>query len=291
MFKFLSKLTLVLVTMVLLNTCAAPPPSPSSSRISDAKLVGRLVTAKIDLPLRKGMVVYSNGEIDFAVYRTKLEALGSSIRRHERAQITKIKRKSDHIRVRLNKGGKGGHVNKKALRWIIPELMNSKGTTIHIIYDHSPTEQDLRPERIAHVLRDVLEIKGIRSTPATQPRPAVVEPPVSSGATLVSIEARPSRVISGQSLNLTVHFEVEGATTERPLSLTIIRQLYRGDNPLFSAPKTQQGYWAAGLHSSNFSLTVPPTTSPGVYRFKAWLSYGGKEDVREALFEVLERKG
>ena len=286
-------LTVFVVGMSILISCAgAPPHMRPGAIIPEGELVGRLVTAKIDLPMRAGMVVYANGEIDFTVYRNKLEALGPSIRRYERAQITEIEREGDGIQVRLNNGGKGGLIHKGHLKWLQPHQFNSSGTTIHIKYGRSSAESDFTPERVAYALRDVLEIEGVgaAATPAITPTDPV-SAAVSEGVKLLSVEAQPSRVMRGQPLDLTVHFEVEGASNENPLGLTIHRQVYQGEKPLFSSPRTQAGHWASGVHSAHFTLTVPSTTVPGVYRFKAWISHGGKEESREALFEVLESGG
>ena len=287
MIKAISEFTTVVVVLLILISCAASPTIPG--RISEDGLVGRMATAKIDLPLRMGMVVYSDGAIDFAVYRTKLESLGTSIHRYENAQITEVEIEDDQINVRLNQGGKGGLVHKGHLKFILPEQMNRQGTTIYIKYGRQVTGQDFRPEKLAYALRDVLEIQGLGISSVSQPQQeTMVTSNQASRATLLSVEVQPSRTVSGQEVDLSVHFEVEGATTQNPLSLTIGRQLYKGDQPLFSATRTQQGYWAAGVHSAHFSLRVPNSTAPGVYRFKAWLSYAGKEYAREALFEVLE---
>jgi hypothetical protein len=149
----------------------------------------------------------------------------------------------------------------------------------------------MHPERIASALRDVLEIEGVGLPAAAKPPSEPASAAVLPGVKLLSVEAQPSRVMKGQQLNLTVHFEVEGATSERPLGLIINRQIYQGDRTLFSAPRTQQGHWASGIHSAHFAITVPSATKPGVYRFRAWISNGGKEESREALFEVLAGGG
>lgn len=293
MWRRLLWLTFFVVGMSILISCAgAPQHMRPGATIPEGELVGRIVTAKIDLPLRAGMVVYANGEIDFTVYRNKLEALGPSIRRYERAQITEIERESDGLQVRLNWGGKGWYIHKGHVKRIKPDRLNSQGTTIHIKYDRSPAESDFTPERVAYALRDVLEIEGVvaAATPAITPTDPV-SAAVSEGVKLLSVEAQPSRVMRGQPLDLTVHFEVEGASNENPLGLTIHRQVYQGEKPLFSSPRTQAGHWASGIHSAHFTLTVPSATTPGVYRFKAWVSHGGKEESREALFEVLESGG
>lgn len=281
----------VFVMSSLVSCAAGPPPMRPGKMVPEGQLVGRLLTAKIDLPLYRGMLVYGNGEIDFGVYRTKLEALGPSIRRYERARITKVKPKGTQLRISLNSGGWNLGLNPKGqLRWLRPEQRNNQGTLIFIDYGRPPTSDDAHPERVAHALRDVLEIEGIGIGAAAAPisLSEPVSPSVLPGVKLLSIEVRPSRVMMGQPLDLAVHFEVEGASTENPLSLTINRQVYQGEKPLFSAPRTQQGYWAAGIHSTHFTLTVPSTTAPGVYRFIASVSHGGKEESREALFEVLQ---
>jgi len=280
-----------LVWISLLVSCAAAPPSmrPGAPVAAD-ELVGRVVTAKIDLPLRRAMLVYGNGEIDFGVYRTKLEALGPSIRRYERARITKAKRSGNQLELSLNSGGWWGGT-KNSLRWKLPQQLNAEGALIVVDYGHPPTPDEARPERVAYALRDVLEIEGVGAPAAARPLSEPMAPAVATGVTLLSVEAQPSRVPRGQPLNLTVHFEVTGATTGQPLSLIINRQLYQGETPLFSAPRTQQGHWAAGVHSAEFTLTVPAATTPGLYRFKAWLGHDGKEESREALFEVLEGGG
>jgi len=175
--------------------------------------------------------------------------------------------------------------------WKLPQQLNAAGALIVVDYGHPPTPDEVRPERVAYALRDVLEIEGVGAPAAARPLSEPMAPAVATGVTLLSVEAQPSRVPRGQPLNLTVHFEVTGATTGQPLSLIINRQLYQGETPLFSGPRTQQGHWAAGVHSAEFTLTVPATTTPGVYRFKAWLSHDGKEETREALFEVLEGGG
>jgi len=258
--------------------------------VPEGELVGRRATAKIDLPLRQGVLVYGNGEIDFAVYRIKLEALGASIRRYEWARITKVREKGNQLQISLNSGGWwGGH--KNSLRWKRPEQLNAEGALILVDYGRPPTADDMHPERIASALRDVLEIEGVGLPAAAKPPSEPASAAVLPGVKLLSVEAQPSRVMKGQQLNLTVHFEVEGATSERPHALTIHRQVYQGENPLFSAPRTQQGHWASGIHSAHFAITVPSATKPGVYRFRAWISHDGKEESREALFEVLAGGG
>jgi hypothetical protein len=102
----LRNLFMALVLMSLLISCAAgPPPMRPGKTVPEGELVGRLVTAKIDLPLYRGMLVYGNGEIDFGLYRSKLEVFGPSIRRYERARITKVEQDDNRIEIRLNKGG------------------------------------------------------------------------------------------------------------------------------------------------------------------------------------------
>lgn len=280
----------VLLTSLLLSCAAAPPHAGpgAGAYVPDGTLEGRPVTAKIDLPLHKGMLVYGNGEIDFAVYRVKLESLGSSIRRYERARITQVKKKGNQLQIRLNSGGRTpGLAGRKELRWILPEQMNSQGTTILVDYGHPPTAADMQPASVARVLRDVLEIDGVSAPPAAASSAAPATPDLPPGARILSVEARPSRVARGKELDLAVHFEVKGASSGQPLGLTIARQLYRGEETLFSAPRTQQGHWAAGVHSAHFAFTVPSTAGPGLYRFKAWVSHNGNEEAVEALFEVV----
>lgn len=283
-------LCMAVFVMSILVSCAAAPPSMRTGKaVPEGKLVGRLVKAKIDLPLYRGMLIYGNGEIDFGVYRSKLEALGPSIRIYERARITKVKQKGNQLRISLNSGGWNLGLNPKGqLRWLRPEQRNNQGTLIFIDYGRPPTSEDAHPERVAYVLRDVLEIEGIGVAASTAPLPAPASPAVLSSVKLLSMEARPSRVEAGQALDLTVHFEVEGASTENPLGLTIHRQVYLGEKPLFSAPKIQQGHWASGIHSAHFNFNIPSSATPGVYRFHASISHGGKEESREALFEVLQ---
>jgi hypothetical protein len=258
--------------------------------VPEGELVGRVVTAKIDLPLRQGVLVYGNGEIDFGVYRSKLEALGPSIRQYQRARITKIRQIGNQLQISLNSGGWSGG-NKNSVKWRIPEQLNADGALILVDYGRPPTSDDVRPERVAYALRDVLEVEGVGLPAAAKPASGPASPAVVPGAKLISVEAQPSRVMKGQQLNLTVHFEVEGATSERPHGLTIYRQVYQGEKALFSAPRTQQGHWASGIHSALFTITVPSATTPGVYRFKAWISLDTKEESREVLFEVLEGGG
>jgi hypothetical protein len=283
-------LCMAVFVMSILVSCAAAPPSMRPGKmVPEGKLVGRLVKAKIDLPLYRGMLIYGNGEIDFGVYRNKLEALGPSIRIYERARITKVKQKGNQLRISLNSGGWNLGLNPKGqLRWLRPEQRNNQGTLIFIDYGRPPTSDDAHPERVAYALRDVLEIEGIGAAASPAPLTAPVSPSVLAAVKLLSVEVQPSRVVMGQQLDLAVHFEVKGASTEDPLSLTINRQVFHGEKPLFSAPRTQQGHWAAGIHSAHFTLTVPSTTAPGVYRFVASVSHGGKEESREALFEVLQ---
>ena len=279
------------VGISLLISCAAGPPSMRPGQaVPEGELVGRRVTAKIDLPLRQGVLVYGNGEIDFAVYRIKLEALGPSIRRYERARITKVRENGNQLQISLNSGGWWGG-SKNSLRWKRPEQLNAEGALILVDYGRPPTSDDVHPERVAYALRDVLEVEGVGLPAAAKPASEPASSAVLPGVKLLSVEAQPSRVNRGQQLDLTVHFEVEGATSERPHGLTIHRQVYQGEKPLFSAPRAQQGHWASGIHSAHFAITIPSATKPGVYRFKAWISHGGKEESREALFEVLEGGG
>lgn len=287
---FRIKLHVALPLLVLLSACSAGLSLQQDADIPGDQLVGRVVTAKIDLPLRAGMVVYENGEIDFAIYKKKLNQSMVSVHRYERAKITKLERKSSELRLRLNYGGRSTFLNSKRGRWDRTSK-NYLGTTIHIKYDHPLSAEDLRPESVARALRDVLEISGISLVPAAVP--AVPPPPTqipgtdaNRGAELLSIEAHPSRVNRGQALNLNVHFEVESATNKNPISIIISRQVYKGETPLFSAPRTQQGFWTTGIHSAKFSLPVPQKTAPGIYRFKASLSYDGNTSEREVLFEV-----
>lgn len=287
-------LALALVSLPL--CCAAPPQNMrQGGSVPPDTLVGRVVTAKIDLPLRYGMVVYGNGEVDLGVYRLRMESLGASIRRYERARITRVQKKGNRLQVRLNSGGRSeGLAGKNALRWVRPEEYNGMGTEIFVEYGRRPTADDVRPESVAHVLRDVLEIDGVAAPAAaagTPSAPAGVAPAgaaATPGAKILSVEVQPSRVARGRELDLAVHFEVEGASSARPLGLIISRQVYRGEERLFATPRTQQGHWAAGVHSAHFSLKVPSASKTGVYRFRAWITQGGKEEAREALFEVLE---
>lgn len=280
--------TAAFLSSLLLSCAPAPPRAGPGANVPEGTLEGRAVTAKIDLPLHKGMLVYGNGEIDFAVYRVKLESLGSSIRRYERARITQVKKKGDQLQIRLNSGGRTpGLAGRKELRWILPEQMNSQGTTILVDYGRPPTEADMQPASVARVLRDVLEIDGVSAPPAVASSAAPATPDPPPGARILSVEARPSRVARGKELDLAVHFEVKGASTGQPLGVTISRQLYRGEETLFSAPRTQQGHWAAGVHSAHFAFTVPSSAGAGFYRFKAWVSHNGNEEAVEALFEVV----
>lgn len=83
-------LCMAVFVMSLLVSCAAAPPSTRPGQaVPEGQLVGRTVKAKCDLSLLRGMLVYENGEIDFGVYRNKLEVFGPSIRRYERARITR----------------------------------------------------------------------------------------------------------------------------------------------------------------------------------------------------------
>lgn len=63
------------------------------------------------------------------------------------------------------------------------------------------------------------------------------------------------------------------------------------EEQLFATPRTQQGHWAAGVHSAHFSLRAPPAAKTGAYRFRAWVAQGGREEAREALFEVRGAEG
>jgi len=282
-----------IIAVVLISvffSCAPKPPSMrQGATIAPNQLKGRVVTAKIDLPLRKGMVVYGNGEIDFGVYRDKLEVFGPSIRRYERARITKVAQNDHQIEISLNKGGHNrGWGPKGPPRWKTRQQLNAEGALLFIDYRRPITSEDFRPEKVAHALRDVLEISGIPTAGHASTHPLQPRSQVQAEATLLSVEARPSRVIKGAPLDLSVHFEIKGGTNENPLALVIHRQVYQGETPLFSPPRTQQGNWSAGVHSAHFTLNVPGNAQPGVYRFKAWLSRAGEEeDAREVLFEVL----
>jgi hypothetical protein len=291
MVRKLLGLTVVLAGVSLLISCAPAPHHMvgPSAVIPEGELVGRVITAKIDLPLYRGMLVYANGEIDFGVYRSKLEVFGPSIMRYERGRITKVEQDSNRIEISLNKGGNVRGWGPAGIpRWKTRGQLNAEGALLLIDYGRLITSEDMKPERVAYALRDVLEIEGIGVTSAPEDRTASVTPAVLASIKLLSVEARPSRVAPGQTLDLAVHFEVEGASTENPLGLIISRQIYEDEKPLFSSPRTQQGHWAAGIHSAHFSMTVPANTRPGFYRFKATVSHSGEEEWREALFEVLE---
>lgn len=97
----------------------------------------------------------ADGRIDFAVYRSKVAALGSSVRRYEQARIIEVEVKGNQLHVRLNNGGWWGLAHKGYLRWVRPEQMNAQGSAIIVDYGHRPREEDRHPERVACVLRDV----------------------------------------------------------------------------------------------------------------------------------------
>lgn len=273
---------------LLLSGCAAPPPQPDPRTIPPDQLTGRIVTAKIDLPLRRGMLITSDGAIDFAVYRDKMSALGPSIRRFEQARINGMESEGNRLGIRLNGSGRGDIFHKGHLRWVQPSELNSLGATVFIEFPHPPDAADMRPENIAYILRDVLDIQGVNLGPAATADTA--KPTLSSApepeASLVSVEVEPNRVAPGESLDLIVHFEVKGATSQAPLNISIERQLYLGSTPLFSAPQVQQGFWASGIHTAHYELVVPQSTASGLYRFEAGLRVGDDLDRRDSLFEV-----
>jgi hypothetical protein len=271
---------------VFFASCSGPPSHVQDGGLPDYQLVGRTVESKIDLPIRSGMVVYANGEIDLAVYRAKLADLGFSIRRYERAQITTVRKRGDYLYIRLNHGGFGPLAHKGHLRWIQPAQLNAKGTAIHLKFGRPLTMDDLRPETVAYALRDVLSIKGVSAESAARHTATPPPPAGPSTARLLSVQAQPSRVVPGALLSLSVHFEVTQAAPAQPLDLTVYRQVFRDEEPLFSVPREQNGSWPAGVHAAHFTLTVPPAAPPGVYKYRAWLSGGDGKTMKEALFEV-----
>ena len=281
--RILGLMTALVWTSLLLSCAAAPPSMMPGAPLAAGELVGRVVTAKIDLPLRRAMLVYGNGEIDFGVYRTKLEALGPSIRRYERARITKAKRSGNQLELSLNSGGWWGGT-KNSLRWKLPQQLNAEGALIVVDYGHPPTPDEARPERVAYALRDVLEIEGVGAPAAARPLSEPMAPAVATGVTLLSVEAQPSRVPRGQPLNLTVHFEVTGATTGQPLSLIINRQLYQGETPLFSAPGLSRGTGRQGSTplSSPSRSRLPPRPACTASRH-GWGMTGRRNHVRPCL--------
>jgi hypothetical protein len=296
----ISRSVVALVVMVWMAVAlSAPVDRVEAASLDDAAkkslekaLKNRGATARIDLPIRKGMKVSWDGRIDLAVYREKLDDFPVSIRKHERATIRFFDFEKKSIRVVLNGGGMGKMQHRGHLRWIRPEQYNQRGTTIVIDYGRPLTTADLDPDKIAYALRDVITIDGFEirgpRTPAIRSRNTVAASASASAPVvrLVAVEVIPSRVRRGATVELMIRFEVKGAGPDGA-TVTESRQVLQGETGLFSEPKRGSGTWQDGLHSSSFEMVVPTVAAPGYYRFVGGVVIDGTTHSRDSIFEVL----
>jgi hypothetical protein len=252
------------------------------------------VTARIELPLRRGLHVNPDGSLDLEDYRRKLSGLPPSLEPNDRAVITRLETKSDTIEVSLNGGGVWGAVHQGHLKWYTDvrpdgrQDLRGAGSRLDVRFRRPLTSADMDPRVLAVALSKILAIDGFAPPPpAPAARPAPQPPPQSRPQVeLLAVEVDPPRVPAGRRVRLVMRLRISGLVGQDTLSIVEERRLFR-QSPSEAEPISRTASWGNGLHTTTWDFDVPMSVPPGVYTFAGALRWPGGAATREALFAVV----
>jgi hypothetical protein len=257
---------------------------------------GRRVTASIDLPLVHlpgGMWVFWNGEYDLETYAESLKHGPASILRGQSSVIKDVRVRGKDILYEVGGGGLMAHWQGPYDK--TPAEVRKHGSLVGVAFGRKLTAADCSVESNIRALSGVMDIAGVDAPPplpGTQTDSAVttgsgsVGPPVPAGEPgfeLISAEVEPTRVRPGESIRLITHFKVTGGSV---VEVAESRQLYSGDQGLFSQPRSETTSWPAGVHESTLEFEVPAVAGPGFYRYEVVIQALGQERRKDSLFEI-----
>jgi hypothetical protein len=298
----------LLIAFAFPTTAAAG--SPAQSDCTDAQkkeleryLVGRTITAKIDLPVVNypGLWVYWNGQYDVESYAESLEFAPAAVLQGESARIDSLRITGSWIGVNVNGNGMHPVNNQQAkLSSMSREELFRRGSQVAVTFGRDLTESDCRIESVLRALSGVMDVAG---TGADDPEPDLPgtligpsgtggavggESPGVSIATLRLITARvlPTVFKPGTGVQLNVSFEVAGLAANELLEVVEERQLFFEGRPLFSAPRSGTSRWGNGSQATTLEFRFPDSAAPGIYIFLVTLRAADSEFHGAALFQV-----
>lgn len=258
---------------------------------------GRIVTAKIDLPLVHypgGLWVFWNGQYDIDTYAESLKHGPASILRGQSSSIKEVRVRGKEILYDV--GGRGLVAHWKGPYNKTPEEVRKHGSLVSVTFGRKLTAADCSIESNIRALSGVLEIAGVDAPPPPSGIPAAPEEASpksaktvdgarkeSSGCELISAEAQPNRVRVGETIRLIAHLSVSG---DSPVEVTELRQIYFEGQGLFSRPREATSSWEAGVHQSALTFAVPDVAKPGLYRYEVLVRGPGAEQRKGTLFEI-----
>ncbi len=277
-----------LLLALLFQPLQGQAPTKQEKKALEKKLEGTRITAKIDLPLLRSMVVYPNGEMDARIYREKLSKFPVSVHRFETATLRDISIKDDRLEVSINAGGLP-RANRNVLKWTDPY---KAGTRIRIEFGRKLRSQDMDPGVVVTALANIMEIEGF-DVAAVRPVQAQVEQGSAPPATLAlptvrlqAIEVQPPRLAQGQTIQLIMWIDVKGMIGANRIEVAEELQIFFNGRPLLDPPRIQTEAWGNGNHSITRKFTIPATTEAGIYTFAATVRSGAGSASKEAVFVV-----
>ena len=273
----------------------------------NARFKGKRATTKIDLPWRRSLYVDPQGRHDEQRYYERIRASEKVLRAGETLPIHRLEIDDDHINVCLGGPQCGQAWKPKSSKTVF--VFGGPGYRIEIEFGRQLTARDATPEAVLKALSQVLVIEGeaapsefstaavlgggpaagAPALPQAAAEPATPEAPVgaarpaaASTLALLSAEVQPTTAAPGAKLELIAHFEVGGGS----LPVTEERQLLYDGRPLLSSPATTTQDWPPGRHTTEVEFALPAGAAVGVYTYRLTLRGGGKEQSKEALFQV-----
>jgi hypothetical protein len=291
----------LLAVSALLLACGAGGLAQECSDAQRNKLKeffrGRLVTAKIDLPLVQspgGLWVFWNGQYDIETYAESFKHGPASILRGQSSSIKDVRVRGKEILYDV--GGRGLLAHWKGPYDKTPEEVYKHGSLVSVTFGRKLSAADCSIESNIRALSGVLEIAGVDAPPpfsgisaapeeATPKSAKAVDsaPKGASGCELISAEAQPNRLHVGETIRLIAHLSVSG---DSPVEVTELRQIYFEGQGLFSQPREATSSWEAGVHQSTLTFAVPDVAKPGIYRYEVLVRGPGAEQRKGTLFEI-----
>jgi len=249
------------------------------------------------------IIVTPDGQLDMERYRKMIGITGVSFTPGESGK-----------RIWFNPHPKKGVIRVALIKKTFPK------SVIEIDYGRPLSIEDITRENLVRALVNLIEIDGeplptdfdpeafaeflagegtesltdvgagqlaaaVTPTPQAAPTPevpAVYDPELQ----VLSAEVDPIQAKPGQEIRLQIHFELSGVPEGRSVPITIERQLYFRDEPLFSTPETTTEDWPTGRHTSSIVLPVPTDAPVGMFRLAVTVRGAGSEQREEALFAI-----
>lgn len=121
--------------------------------------------------------------------------------------------------------------------------------------------------------------------PSTPPAAAATPAPFKPSIEVLAVSARPARAAAGDSVDLVAVYRVAGLPPGTFFEVTERREIFLGDRRLQNLEETF--HRAGDEYTSSWTVRLPPTLGPGLYRFVFHVTLAGLRADGESLFEVV----